>query len=121
MASVLRSRGGRLGTAVRHFQKLVSQRFASDEQGPLASRGRVPLAEDTQLLVTDMVRGSFVLEAAADRAQAQTSLKAVVGAVADTLSRMAARNRAPKQAYTLLDMVPVDPPASWPASKQQPL
>ncbi len=78
--------------AVGHFQKLVSQRFAADEQGPLASRGRVPLAEDTQLLVTDVVRGSFgfVLEASADRADAQTSLKAVVNEVADTLSRMAA-------------------------------
>ena len=37
--------------AIGHFQKLVSQRFAADEQGPLASRGRVPLADDTQLLV----------------------------------------------------------------------
>lgn len=78
--------------AVGHFQKLVSQRFAADQQGPLASRGRVPLAEDTQLLVTDVVRGSFgfVLEAAADRAEAQTSLKVVIDEVADALSRVAA-------------------------------
>ena len=78
--------------AIGHFQKLVSQRFAADEQGPLAARGRVPLAEDTQLLVTDVVRGSFgfVLEAAASLADARVSLKAVVDEVADTLSRMAA-------------------------------
>ncbi len=78
--------------AVGHFQKLVSQRFASDEQGPLASRGRVPLAEETQLLVTDVVRGSFgfVLEAAADLADSRVSLKVVIDEVADTLSRMAA-------------------------------
>ena len=30
-----------------------------------------------------------------------------------------ARNRLPKQAYTLLGMEPVDAPASWPASKRQ--
>lgn len=78
--------------AVGHFQKLVSQRFAADEQGPLASRGRVPLTDETQLLVTDVVRGSFgfVLEAASHQAVAQTSLKAAVDEVADTLSRMAA-------------------------------
>lgn len=78
--------------AVGYFQKLVSQRFASDEQGPLASRGRVPLAEETQLLVTDVVRGSFgfVLEAAADLADSRVSLKVVIDEVADTLSRMAA-------------------------------
>ena len=78
--------------AVGHFQKLVSQRFAADEQGPLASRGRVPLAEETQLLVTDVVRGSFgfVLEAVENSADARVSLKLVVDEVADTLSRMAA-------------------------------
>lgn len=82
--------------AIGHFQKLVSQRFAADEQGPLASRGRVPLADDTQLLVTDVVRGSFgfVLQAAADRADTQTSLKTVVDEVADTISRMAAADDA---------------------------
>ncbi len=78
--------------AVGHFQKLVSQRFAADEQGPLASRGRVPLAEETQLLVTDVVHGSFgfVLEAVENSAEARVSLKLVVDEVADTLSRMAA-------------------------------
>jgi hypothetical protein len=80
------------GKAVGHFQKLVSQRFAADEQGPLASRGRVPMAEETQLLVTDVVRGSFgfVLAAAENPADARVSLKHVVDEVADTLSRMAA-------------------------------
>ncbi|MCE9660593.1 MAG: hypothetical protein K8R60_18860 [Burkholderiales bacterium] len=78
--------------ALGYFQKLVSQRFAANEQGPLASRGRVPLAEDTQLLLTDVVRGSFgfVLEAAAGQGEARTSLKVVVDEVADTLSRVAA-------------------------------
>ncbi len=82
--------------AVGHFQKLVSLRFAAVEQGPLASRGRVPLTDETQLLVTDVVRGSFgfVLEAAGGQPHNQTSLKAAVDEVADTLSRMAAPDEA---------------------------
>ncbi|MBE7158554.1 MAG: hypothetical protein INR62_09015, partial [Rhodospirillales bacterium] len=82
--------------AVGHFQKLVSQRFAADERGPLASRGRVPRTDETQLLVTDVVRGSFgfVLEAASTESSGETSLKTAVDEVADTLSKMAAPDEA---------------------------
>lgn len=96
---VLGSHGvrARFGTeALQQFQALVSQRFAMHERGPLGSRGRVPLSDDTQLLVTDVVRGSFgfVLQAADGQGDAETSLKAVVDEVADTLSRMAAADDA---------------------------
>lgn len=79
------------------FQKIVSQRFASEELGPLASKGRVPLKDNTHLMITDVVRGSFgfVLQAAApeDASQAaDTSLKAVVDKVASTISRLAAQD-----------------------------
>lgn len=78
--------------AVGYFQKLVSQRFAADEQGPLSRHGRVPMADDTQLLVTDVVRGSFgfVLQAKGGSTEGGTSLKSVVDEVADTLSKLAA-------------------------------
>lgn len=77
--------------AVGQFQKLVSQQYATAENGPLSSRGRVPRSEDTQLLVTDVVRGSFGFVLQADgQASDDTSLKAAVDDVADTLSRMAA-------------------------------
>lgn len=81
--------------AVGQFQKLVSQRYAAAETGPLASRGRVPLSEDTQLLVTDVVRGSFgfVLQASGP-ASGDSVLKQAVDEVADTLSRMAADDEA---------------------------
>lgn len=81
--------------AVGQFQKLVSQRYAAAETGPLASRGRVPMSEDTQLLVTDVVRGSFgfVLQAS-EPANGDAVLKQVVDEVADTLSRMAASDDA---------------------------
>jgi hypothetical protein len=83
--------------ALDGFQKIVSQRFASQELGPLASKGRVPLKDNTHLLITDVVRGSFgfVLQAAApdDANRAgDTSLKAVVDKVASTISRVAAQD-----------------------------
>lgn len=81
--------------AIGQFQKLVSQRYAAAEIGYLAPRGRVPLSEDTQLLVTDVVRGSFgfVLQGSGPAA-GDTLLKQVVDEVADTLSRMAASDDA---------------------------
>lgn len=81
--------------AVGKFQKLVSQRYAAAETGPLASRGRVPMSDDTQLLVTDVVRGSFgfVLQGTGP-ASGDVVLKEVVDQVADTLSRMAAVDEA---------------------------
>jgi hypothetical protein len=84
--------------AVAQFQKLVSQRFAANEQGPLASRGRVPLADETRLLITDVVRGSFgfvLQQANSERGdEGHASLKTVVDEVADTLSRIASADEA---------------------------
>jgi hypothetical protein len=85
------------GKVIDQFQTLVSQRFLALELGPLASKGRVPLKDNTHLLVTDVVRGSFgfVLQAAEpdDAGQpASTTLKAVVDKVAETLSRVAAQD-----------------------------
>jgi hypothetical protein len=81
---------------LERFQKIVSQRFASEELGPLPTRGRVPLKDDTHLLITDVVRGSFgfVLQAAQSESDdpADTSLKAVVDKVASTLSRVASQD-----------------------------
>ena len=87
------------GKAIERFQTMVSQRFAAQELGPLASKGRVPLKDNTHLMVTDVVRGSFgfVLQAAAEDDEAHgsgTSLKSVVDKVADAISRMAAQDEA---------------------------
>jgi hypothetical protein len=81
--------------AVGQFQKLVSQRYAAAEVGPLSSRGRVPMSEETQLFVTDVVRGSFgfVLQAS-EPASGDAVLGQVVDEVADTLSRMGAADDA---------------------------
>jgi hypothetical protein len=81
--------------AVGQFQKLVSQRYAAAETGPLSPRGRVPMSDTTQLLVTDVVRGSFgfVLQGS-EPAGSDAVLKEAVDEVANTLSRMAAADDA---------------------------
>ena len=84
--------------AIEWFQKIISQRFVAHEQGPLASKGRLPLSGETQLLVTDVVRGSFgfVLQASAAEAGGnnETTLKTVMDEVAVTLSRMSSSDEA---------------------------
>jgi len=86
------------GQAIEQFQKIISQRFAAHEQGPLASKGRVPFSGETQLLVTDVVRGSFGFVLQAPEAEAgtndETTLKAVVDQVAVTLSGMCSSDEA---------------------------
>ena len=84
---------------IERFQTIVSQRFAAQELGPLASKGRVPLKNNTHLLVTDVVRGSFgfVLQAAPQNEDTQslnTTLKAVLDRVANTISCVAAQDEA---------------------------
>ncbi len=99
---VLGSQGiqaGFSGKAIERFQTMVSQRFAAQELGPLALKGRVPLKDNTHLLVTDVVRGSFgfVLQAAVldDETPGKgATLKSVVDKVADAISRMAAQDEA---------------------------
>lgn len=81
------------GQAIEQFQKIVSQRFAAHEQGTLAAKGRVPFRDETQLLVTDVVRGSFgfILQVpATDSDSDKTALKTAVDEVAETLFQMSA-------------------------------
>lgn len=68
-APVLGSRGVRAdfaGKAVDIFQDLVSKQFASVELGQFGQRGPVPLKSSSDMLVTDVARGSvgFILEEA---------------------------------------------------------
>jgi hypothetical protein len=77
--------------AVEQFQKIVTQRYASKENGKLASRGRVPGGSDANLLVTDVARGSFgfVLESQNSSPEIDQALKAVIDDVATTLEALA--------------------------------
>jgi len=95
------------GQAIEQFQKIVSQRFAAHEQGTLAAKGRVPFSDETQLLVTDVVRGSFgfVLQApATDSDGDKATLKTAVDEVAETFFQMSASDDTLfDQAAALLD------------------
>ena len=83
------------GKALEDIQALISKRFTGRELGPLKKTGRVPLNDHSQMLVTDVVRGSFgfVLSEAGDTAEmVETPLKEVVEEVSDILSRIGAND-----------------------------
>jgi hypothetical protein len=77
--------------AVAEFQTLVSSAFAAQE-GTLGSRGRVPQRDRTQLLLTDVARGSFgfILHQAEDHPQfVDSAMKGVVSHAVDLVFRVA--------------------------------
>lgn len=80
------------GRSLEKFQEMISKRFAALENGELGRRGPVPMKPSTQMMVTDVARGSFgfVLEEATDNhSLADTQLKQVVGEVSGLVARMA--------------------------------
>ena len=85
------------GKALEDLQALVSKRYSGREFGRLAQRGPVPGGDTSQMLVTNIVRGSvgFVLEESGNDAQlVETPLKEAVDEVADILSRVGADDEA---------------------------
>jgi hypothetical protein len=80
------------GQAIDRFQDLVSKRYASLEVGPLATRGPVPWRESAQLLITDVVRGSFgflLEENTSSSTLIDSSLKEVVAEIAELVVKVA--------------------------------
>ncbi|KAB8051657.1 hypothetical protein GCN78_11590 [Janthinobacterium rivuli] len=85
------------GKALEDIQALISKRFSGREIGPLKQRGRLPFHDQSQMIVTDVMRGSFgfVLEEAGDTVEmVSTPLKDVVDEVSDILSRIGAADEA---------------------------
>jgi len=75
------------------FQNLVSKRFASAENARLATRGPIPQREQSGLLISDVVRGSFgfvLQEADAVPSLIDTQLKDIVAEIADLIYRFSA-------------------------------
>lgn len=95
------------GRALEDLQALVSKRFSGREFGRLAQRGPVPRGDTSQMLVTNIVRGSvgFVLEESGNNPQmVETPLKTAVDEIADILSRVGADDEAVfEEAATELD------------------
>jgi len=78
------------GKALEHFQNAVSIQLAA-LQGTVGARGPIPLRAHSQLLVTDVARGSigFVLEEAQPESQLiDTQLKSALDGVVDTIHRI---------------------------------
>ncbi|MFZ6686863.1 hypothetical protein ACO0K0_03840 [Undibacterium sp. SXout11W] len=81
------------GKTLDDFQALISKRFSERENGALKQRGRLPLADHSQMIVTDVMRGSFgfILEESGDTEEIiDTPLKEIVDEVSDILLRAGA-------------------------------
>ncbi len=76
--------------AVAEFQTLVSSTFAA-QQGTLGARGPVPQRDRTQLLLTDVARGSFrfIFQQAGDPQLVDSEMKDVVSHAVDLVFRVA--------------------------------
>jgi hypothetical protein len=75
---------------IAEFQTLVSSAFAAQE-GTLGTRGPVPQRDRTQLLLTDVARGSFgfILQQAEDPELVDSAMKDVVSHAVDLILRVA--------------------------------
>lgn len=85
---VLGSKGiaaGFAGNILEKFQDLVTRKFAKEGLGQLGERGPIPQKNNTQLMVTELARGSFgfILDEMSDQTELlDTSLKLIVDDVA---------------------------------------
>jgi len=80
------------GEALNAFQGLIQKKFAIEDQGEIGARGPVARQVASQLLVTDVARGSFgffLEEAAVDEAFADTALKVVIDQTNNLIANVA--------------------------------
>jgi hypothetical protein len=81
------------GEALQAFQEIIQKKLAIEDQGDLGARGPVANRAASQLLITDVARGSFgflLEEAAAGDALADTQLKVVIDQASDLIQDIAA-------------------------------
>lgn len=77
------------GRAVEMFQDIVSKRFAASEVGDLGGRGPVPLLANSELLLTNVARGSFGVileEAESNESLTETQMKVVLDDVVQAIN-----------------------------------
>lgn len=83
------------GSMLEHFQSLVTRTFAAAELGVLGERGPIPLKQATDLMVTNLARGSFgfVLNEMSEQEEIQeTALKIMVEEAVTILGKVASEN-----------------------------
>src|ERR1035437_954753 len=83
------------GSILEKFQNLVTRSFAKTELGQLGERGPIPQKDSTQLMVTELARGSFgfVLDEMTDQtANQETVLKLMVDEVSKIVQKTGSPN-----------------------------
>lgn len=83
------------GSMLEHFQSLVTRTFAAEELGVLGERGPIPLKQATDLMVTNLARGSFgfVLNEMSEQEEIQdTALKTMVEEAVSILGKVSSEN-----------------------------
>ncbi|ELA9373169.1 hypothetical protein QUO16_004493 [Vibrio parahaemolyticus] len=85
------------GNALDKFQTLINKTFANKESGALGERGKVPLKRNSNLMVTQVVKGSFgfVLDEISDQIEiTETALKSTVEDVLNMINTSAQNDEA---------------------------
>lgn len=83
------------GDMLSQFQELIARNFAKAELGLLGERGPIPLRQATNLMVTQITKGSFgfVLDELSEQAEIEeTALKKMVEEVGTVIQRTASPN-----------------------------
>lgn len=83
------------GHMLENFQELVTRKFASTELGSLGCRGPIPMKQATDMMVTNLAKGSFgfVLDELSDQDEIDaTALKLIVEEVVQTLEKVSSSN-----------------------------
>lgn len=83
------------GNILENFQELVNKSFAAKENGRLGERGKVPLKSNSDLMVTQIAKGSFgfVLDEVSDQLEiTETALKQIVEDVLELIDISAQSN-----------------------------
>ncbi|MFB2778290.1 hypothetical protein ACE017_03920 [Shewanella mangrovisoli] len=80
------------GNALENFQELINKAFASKENGSLGERGKIPLKANSNLMITQVAKGSFgfILEEVSDQIEiTETALKHTVDYVLELINASA--------------------------------
>ncbi|EMK6559419.1 hypothetical protein V9J42_003464 [Vibrio cholerae] len=80
------------GNVLENFQELVNKSFASKENGSLGERGKIPLKANSNLMITQVAKGSFgfILDEVSDQIEiTETSLKHTVDYVLELINASA--------------------------------
>ncbi len=80
------------GNVLENFQELVNKSFASKENGSLGERGKIPLKANSNLMITQVAKGSFgfILDEVSDQIEiTETALKHTVDYVLELINASA--------------------------------